>query len=900
MKHFNLLNNSRWLTTVILLTILGIGNTWGVDVVCKQTYFNSTNNSENKGSYSNSWYNTTSGFRVDITNANNNNNNWNYIKMGYKTAAITGTIITNDTIKQKVTKVSIYFGAVTSKYIDSVALYTSTDKSTWTYRGKYTIGTGWQDVSIAAAAQATNYYYKIAGVCKKVASSGTNGPLQIDSIKYYKAASAPSCSGDANMSESAASLKGSFSLSSVGVTVTGMSAGDNCTWSEAGFVWSPSSNTTPTVGGTNCEKETPILTSGTAATCDGTLTGDFSLGSTYYYRAYGKNNYGSATYQYSAVQNFTPRSVTFDLNGHGSSAPSTQYVNNGGKATDPEYSESVVGWEFDKWYKEAECTNAWTFGTDVVSGANKTLYAKWTNTYANTVYTLVEDLYELDNNKKIIIMNTGHSEALSTTQQEKNRTAVAYNASGNAGFAMSNSNKTATLASATSVQVITLKSTATTDVYQLNVENGYLRAAGSNTSYLLKTYGSTPDSYCNFLFSLSSGNFSVVGQGDNDNKNIKYNSSSHLFSGYGDTQNAILIYVEQSSSVATPTFSPAAGTYGSTQSVSLSCGTAGATIYYTTDGSEPTRSSTAYSSAISVSVNTTIKAKAFKRGMHASETASATYNIRCATPAFSPVAGTYSTTQNVSISCGTAGATIYYTTDGSEPTESSSEYSEAILVSANTTIKAIAVKSGMANSTIGSATFNIRCAQPTFSPAAGTKTGAQNITISAVTGATIYYTTDGSDPDENSSEYSSAIPISASTTIKAIAIKSGMANSEIASATYTIQYNITWMVNGETWTPGSGGGSGTNGSSLVNYGTAWSALTLPSDPDYGDYCGQAFVGWTTDNIGATGLDKDVPADATRIAGLNLMTSANQSGKSTTISGNTIFYAVFADYGEDGD
>lgn len=81
--------------------------------------------------------------------------------------------------------------------------------------------------------------------------------------------------------------------------------------------------------------------------------------------------------------------------------------------------------------------------------------------------------------------------------------------------------------------------------------------------------------------------------------------------------------------VATPTFSPAGGTFTSAQSVTLSCTTAGATIRYTTDGNDPTEASTAFDAGtpIAVSSTTTIKAKAFKDGMTASEIASATYTI---------------------------------------------------------------------------------------------------------------------------------------------------------------------------------------------------------------------------------------------------------------------------------
>lgn len=75
---------------------------------------------------------------------------------------------------------------------------------------------------------------------------------------------------------------------------------------------------------------------------------------------------------------------------------------------------------------------------------------------------------------------------------------------------------------------------------------------------------------------------------------------------------------------------------------------------------------------------------------------------------------------------------------------------------------------------------------PTFSLAEGEYTSAQTVTISAAEGATIYYTTDKSDPTTSSTEYSEPITVSETTTIRAIAVKDGYTNSEIAEATYTI------------------------------------------------------------------------------------------------------------------
>ena len=77
---------------------------------------------------------------------------------------------------------------------------------------------------------------------------------------------------------------------------------------------------------------------------------------------------------------------------------------------------------------------------------------------------------------------------------------------------------------------------------------------------------------------------------------------------------------------AAPTFSPEAGTFYSAQSVSISCTTDGATIYYTLDGSDPTASKDVYSEPIEITETTTIKAMAVK-GELTSGIVSATYTI---------------------------------------------------------------------------------------------------------------------------------------------------------------------------------------------------------------------------------------------------------------------------------
>lgn len=92
---------------------------------------------------------------------------------------------------------------------------------------------------------------------------------------------------------------------------------------------------------------------------------------------------------------------------------------------------------------------------------------------------------------------------------------------------------------------------------------------------------------------------------------------------------AISVTLEYSGSslpVSTPTFSIGGGLYVGTQSVELACATDGATIYYTTDGTEASTTSSVYSAAIEVSATTTINVLAAKSGM-TDATASATYTI---------------------------------------------------------------------------------------------------------------------------------------------------------------------------------------------------------------------------------------------------------------------------------
>ena len=257
-----------------------------------------------------------------------------------------------------------------------------------------------------------------------------------------------------------------------------------------------------------------------------------------------------------------------------------------------------------------------------------------------------------------------------------------------------------------------------------------------------------------------------------------------------------------------PVFSPAPGVYTTAQSITINTAIpSDAQIRYTTDGNDPTEASALYSGPIQLALNSnlTLKVRAFKANWTPSPVYTGVYSttgsVSIVEPVFTPAPGTYSTPQLVSINTTTlpANGVIRYTTNGSDPTESSPVYSAPISVGtgSSVTIKARAYLANWTPSPVYTGVYTVTgqvtITEPVFTPAGGTFTTAISVAINTSTNpanATIRYTTDGSEPNSSSAVYSAPIQVNQSTTIKAKAFHANWQDSE----TYTASYVITGQV----------------------------------------------------------------------------------------------------------
>ena len=152
--------------------------------------------------------------------------------------------------------------------------------------------------------------------------------------------------------------------------------------------------------------------------------------------------------------------------------------------------------------------------------------------------------------------------------------------------------------------------------------------------------------------------------------------------------------------VSDPVIDHDSGTYEDPFYVNVSCLTSEAVIRYTLDGTEPNETSKIYLSPLFIGESdTALRVRAFKSSMNPSNTVSRIYRVNnsqsVSAPIISPEGGTYNIDQTISITCMTQGAIIRYTLDGTDPTQESYIYTEPLLISESTIVKAKAFKQGL-------------------------------------------------------------------------------------------------------------------------------------------------------------------------------------------------------------
>ena len=148
------------------------------------------------------------------------------------------------------------------------------------------------------------------------------------------------------------------------------------------------------------------------------------------------------------------------------------------------------------------------------------------------------------------------------------------------------------------------------------------------------------------------------------------------------------------------------------------------------------------------------------------------------------------TNNTVTLTCSTENAVIHYTLDGTDPDVSSTVYISPFTLSDNTTIKAIAIKNDKTSAIVTKVYEAPEQTIVTEPEIIITENGEVTL-VNSTDGATIYYTTDGTNPSTSSQVYSEAFVIASGTTIKAIAVKNNV-QSLIVSKTYTAAKNYVY------------------------------------------------------------------------------------------------------------
>ena len=247
-----------------------------------------------------------------------------------------------------------------------------------------------------------------------------------------------------------------------------------------------------------------------------------------------------------------------------------------------------------------------------------------------------------------------------------------------------------------------------------------------------------------------------------------------FYDNFNSSQTATVSYSVADNTCGTPVIKR----LGSTDFVSMeSTPTDGTEIYYTVDGTTPTKGSLIYTGNMEMTGNCKLKAYAVNPKLFDSQTAEFTVNWFTVVDPVITVDGVY-----VDMACAKEGAKIYYTLNGKAPTVNDNLYKGRLTMTTSCTIKAMAVLENYNNSSVVTVSYSMdanTCGTPVIKRLGST----DFVTIESQPsdGTTIYYTLDGSVPSTTSSKYSGNVELTENCTLKAIAVNSKLFQSSVAS-----------------------------------------------------------------------------------------------------------------------
>jgi hypothetical protein len=286
-------------------------------------------------------------------------------------------------------------------------------------------------------------------------------------------------------------------------------------------------------------------------------------------------------------------------------------------------------------------------------------------------------------------------------------------------------------------------------------------------------------------------------------KSLAITSSTTLKAFVANTANvssAVQTEVYSFSPAPAISISPVGGefTTGNTVNVVLNANVNTSTIYYTTDGTAPTTASSSAvgTKSLAITSSTTLKAFVANTANVSSAVRTEVYNFSPA-PAISisPVGGEFTTgnTVNVVLNANVNTSTIYYTTDGTEPTTASASAvgTKSLAITSSTTLKAFVANTANVSSAVQAEVYNFSLApEVSISPAGGTFAigSSVNVVLTAnVNASTIYYTIDGAEPTTASASAvgTKSLAITVNTTLKVFVKNTTNVSSVVKTEVYS-------------------------------------------------------------------------------------------------------------------